>query len=619
MKKALHRVDEKNTLLCYNRKIDCTSVFKNEERRMSQKKQGRTANTFIPLPFCSINNQGKITDANEHIGDVFIYDAIIGADIFTLTGIKTADLYDAAAEDIHPLVKRNEKVFKLVAYLLGEEPDSDLGIIFNDVTGMEELKDRYNKEKPCVAKIQVDNYDQLIDSSGAAPKLSLSSEIDQIIRKWAAKINASVSRVKSSNYVVWFEQQHLDRLIAGKFDLLDEVRNLETGADFPASLSMGIGVGGKSMTQTEEYANAALDLALGRGGDQAVVKRNIKIEYYGGKLQTVEKSNKGKSRIVGHALKQLIEQSAKIFIMGHRYPDMDSFGAALGIMRLCTLSEKEPFIVIDDFNDSLQTIFKQAKESENYRFISSEKALSAAEPEDLLIVVDTHRPSMVQCKELLNVCERKVVIDHHRKVEEFIENPVLAYMESYASSTSELIAEILQYMTTKKVLMKLEAEALLAGITVDTNGFTVKTGVRTFEAAAWLRRQGADPTEVKRFFQEDFYNIRLKAASLSGAQIYDGGLAIATCQQVMPDAQLICAQVADQLLTVKGVRASFVVGRNNDMKTVISARSLGQINVQVIMEKFGGGGHLTTAAAQVEASIDETVNNIIKVLEGNKQ
>ena len=226
---------------------------------------------------------------------------------------------------------------------------------------------------------------------------------------------------------------------------------------------------------------------------------------------------------------------------------------------------------------------------------------------------------MVQCKELLNVCERKVVIDHHRKVEEFIENPVLAYMESYASSTSELIAEILQYMTTKKVLMKLEAEALLAGITVDTNGFTVKTGVRTFEAAAWLRRQGADPTEVKRFFQEDFYNIRLKAASLSGAQIYDGGLAIATCQQVMPDAQLICAQVADQLLTVKGVRASFVVGRNNDMKTVISARSLGQINVQVIMEKFGGGGHLTTAAAQVEASIDETVNNIIKVLEGNKQ
>ena len=573
----------------------------------------------IPLPLCIINKQGKIIDANEHIGEVFIYDAIIDADIFTLTGIKTAELYTAAAEDSHPLIKRNEKIFRIVAYPLGSEPDSDLGIIFNDVTGMEELKDRYNSEKPCVAKIQVDNYDQLIDSSGEALKLELSSEIDKIIRKWAARINASVSRVKSSNYVVWFEQQYLDRLVANKFDLLDEVRNLETGADFPASLSMGVGVGGKSLTQTEEYANAALDLALGRGGDQAVVKRNIKIEYYGGKLQTVEKSNKGKSRIVGHALKQLIEQSRKIFIMGHRYPDMDSFGAALGIMRLCTLWEKEAFIIIDDFNDSLQAIFKQAKESENYKFISSEKAEAAAQADDLVIVVDTHRPSMVQCREVLDICEKIVVIDHHRKVEEFIENPVLAYMESYASSTSELVTEILQYMTTKKVLVKLEAEALLAGMTVDTNGFAVKTGVRTFEAAAWLRRQGADPTEVKRFFQEDFYNIRLKSTAISEARIYEGGFAVTTCQQVMTDAQLICAQVADQLLTVKGVKASFVVGRNDEMKTVISARSLGEINVQVIMEKFGGGGHLTTAAAQVDASIDETAEKIINILEVNKQ
>ena len=586
---------------------------------MSQKKQEKIINSCVPLPICVINNQGKIIDANEHIGDVFIYDAIIDADIFALTGIKSADLYAAAAEDTHPQLRRNEKVFRLVAYLMGEEPDSNLGIIFNDVTNMEELKERYNNEKPCVAKIQMDNYDQLIDSSGAAPNLGLSSEIDKIIRKWAARINGSVSRVKSSNYVVWFEQQYLDRLVASKFDLLDDVRNLETGADFPASLSVGIGVGGKSMTQTEEYANAALDLALGRGGDQAVVKRNIKIEYYGGKLQTVEKSNKGKSRIVGHALKQLIEQSRKIFVMGHRYPDMDSFGASLGIMRLCTLSEKEPFIVIDEFNDSLQAIFRQAKESENYKFISSEKAAAMAEAEDLLIVVDTHRPSMVQCPELLGICEKVVVIDHHRKVEEFIENPVLAYMESYASSTSELVAEILQYMTTKKVLLKLEAEALLAGITVDTNGFAMKTCVRTFEAAAWLRRQGADPTEVKRFFQEDLYNIRLKEAAISATEILGGDIAITTCQQVMPDAQLICAQVADQLLTIKGVKASFVVGRNNEMKTVISARSMGEINVQVIMEKFGGGGHLTTAAAQVDSSIDETVEKIMNVLEANKQ
>ena len=585
---------------------------------MSQVKQENNINLCIPLPLCVINNQGKVIDANEHIGDVFIYDAIVDADIFTLTGIKATDLYTAAEEDTHPLLKRNEKVFRLIAYLMGDEPDSNLGIIFNDVTGMEELKDRYNSEKPCVAKIQVDNYDQLIDSSGPAPKLGLSSQIDQTIRKWAAKMSASAARIKGSNYVVWFEQQYLEKLIAAKFDLLDEVRALETGADFPASLSIGIGVGGRTLTQTEEYADAALDLALGRGGDQAVVKRNIKIEYYGGKLQTVEKSNKGKSRIVGHALKQLIDQSKKIFIMGHRYPDMDSFGASLGIMRLCCLSDKEPFIVIDEFNESLQAIYKQAKESDNYKFITSEKAVTMAEPEDLLIVVDTHRPSLVQCRQLLDICERIVVIDHHRKVEEFIENPVLAYMESYASSTSELVAEILQYMTSKKVLLRLEAEALLAGMTVDTNGFAVKTGVRTFEAAAWLRRQGADPTEVKRFFQEDFYNIKLKAMAISSADIYDNGVAITTCQQVVPCAALLCARLADLLRTVKGVKASFVVGRNDEMKTVISARSLGAVNVQVIMEKFGGGGHLTTAAAQVETSIDETVSKIMEIMEVNK-
>ncbi len=586
---------------------------------MSDINQETIMTSYIPMPLCVINIHGKIVAANKHIGDVFIYDAILDADIFALTGIKAADLYNSAENDNHPILKRNDKIFRIAAYKIDESEESNLGIIFQDVTNLEELKDRYNDEKPCVAKIQVDNYDQLIDRSGSAPNLSLFSEIDKAIRKWASRINASVSRIKSSNYVVWFEQQYLDRLVANKFDLLDEVRQLETKADFPASLSIGIGVGGKTLIQTEEYADVALDLALGRGGDQAVVKRNIKIEYYGGKLQTVEKSNKGKSRIVGHALKQLIDQSKKIFIMGHRNPDMDSFGSALGILRLCAISEKESYIVIEDVNDSLHAIYTQAKESDNYKFISCEKAIGLAESDDLVIVVDTHRPSMVQCPDLLEICERVVVIDHHRKVEEFIENPVLAYMESYASSASELVAEILQYMTTKKVLLKLEAEALLAGMTIDTNGFAIKTGVRTFEAAAWLRRQGADPTEVKRFFQEDFYNIKLKSTAISSAEIFDNGIAITTCEQVSINAQLLCAQVADQLLTIKGVKASFVVGRNMKMKTVISARSLGEINVQVIMEKFGGGGHLTTAAAQVDSSIDETVSRIMEIMEVNKQ
>ena len=570
---------------------------------------------YIPLPACFINGQGKITGASERINEVFIYDEILGSDIFVLTGIKLGELYDCLENEKHPLIKRNDRIFRLSVKKLTDQEEDGLAVFFSDVTNLEDLKDRYNNEKPCIAKIQLDNYDELIDSTGPVPRLALSSQIDGIIRKWAARIEASVVCVKSSLYVVWFEQQHLDKIIASKFDLLDEVRNLETGADFPASLSIGVGVGGKNMAQSESYADIALDLALGRGGDQAVVKRNIKIEYYGGKLQTVEKSNKGKSRIVGHALKQLIEQSKKIFIMGHDNPDMDSFGSALGISRLCNLSEKEPYIVIDEYNESLQTIFKQAKESDNYKFISSEKAISLAEADSLVIVVDTHRPSLVECPKLLEICEKVVVIDHHRKVEEFIENPVLAYMESYASSASELVAEILQYMSKKKSLAKLEAEALLAGMTVDTNGFAIKTGVRTFEAAAWLRRQGADPTEVKRFFQEDIANIRLRAQAVAETQVFEGGVAITTCPQVRTDAQLICAQVADQLLTIKGVKASFVLGRNIEEKTVISARSLGDVNVQLVMEKFGGGGHLTTAAAQVSESIKQTVDKIMEIME----
>ena len=607
---------------------------------------------YIPMPICVINCQGKVIEASERISDVFLYDGILDSDIFALTGIKTSDLYASSESGNYPMIRRNDRVFKLVTNKIGEKQEAeetgteqipnagskfeaeeenqrkkhleeikeerDLAVFFCDVTNLEELKDRYNDEKPCIAKIQLDNYDQLIDSTGPDPRLALSSEIDQVIRKWAGRINASISRVKNSNYVVWFEQQYLDKIIASKFDLLDDVRNLETGTDFPASLSIGVGVGGKTMAQTEEYADAALDLALGRGGDQAVVKRNIKIEYFGGKLQTVEKSNKGKSRIVGHALKQLIEQSRKIFIMGHYNPDMDSFGSALGVNRLCTLSDREAYIVIDEYNESLQAIFKQAKESDVYNFISSEKAITLAEEDSLVIVVDTHRPSMVQCPKLLEICERKVVIDHHRKVEEFIENPVLAYMESYASSASELVAEILQFMISKKSLVKLEAEALLAGITVDTNGFAIKTGVRTFEASAWLRRQGADPTEVKRFFQEDFSNVKLKAESIAETKITENGIAISACRKIRSDAQLLCAQIADQLLTIKKIKASFVVGRNTENKTVISARSLGDVNVQVVMEKFGGGGHLTTAAAQVDEGISETIKKIMDIMEVHK-
>lgn len=575
----------------------------------------RIVSGSIPMPVCIINKNGKITMANDKIGEVFIYDAIIDADFFALTGIKTAELYESAETNTYHLIKRNDRVFKLICQVTPEDEEGHLTILFSDVTGFEELKEKYNNERICIGKIQIDNYDELISNIPLDIRGEVTNQIDKAVRNWAEKLNGSINRLGDDKYVFSFQQIYLEKIIALKFEILDEVRNIETGADFPVSLSIGVGALGKSPMQTESYADAALDLALGRGGDQAVIKKGSQIEYFGGKLQTVEKRNKGKSRIVGHALKQLIDQSKKIFIMGHVNPDMDCFGATLGVMRLCALREKEPYIIIDNYKEALSTIYKEAKDSDEYRFINSEKAISLADKDSLVIVLDTHRSSIVQCPELINICEKIVIIDHHRRVEDFIENPTLAYMESYASSTSELVAEILQYMTSKKSLIKLEAEALLAGMTVDTNGFTVKTGVRTFEAAGWLRRQGADPTEVRRFFQEDKDSFIIKTKALADAVFHEGGIVTSICTTKHADEQVICAQVADELLTVKGIKASFVTGKNAEGLTVISARSLGEVNVQVIMEKFNGGGHLTTAAAQVDISPEEAIEKILEYME----
>ena len=398
--------------------------------------------SYIPLPVCVIDRNGKIISAGDKIGEVFLYDNVVDADIFAITGIKAADLFLAADNGTHHLLNRNGKIFKLICQRVDGEEPGELTILFEDVTSLEELKDKYNAERLCIGKIQIDNYDELIANTPVGSRISLPNEIDKLVRKWAEKISASINKMNDDSYLVAVEQQYLDKVISAKFDILDEVRKLDTEADFPVSLSIGMGAGGKTAAQTEEYADAALDLALGRGGDQAVLKRNMKIEYYGGKLQTVEKRNKGKSRIVGHALKQLIDQSKRIFIMGHANPDMDCFGASLGVMRLCAANDKEPYIVIDNYKEAMQAVFKQAKENGNYKFISSERAKTLADKDSLVIVVDTHRPSMVQCPELLSTCEKKVIIDHHRRVEDFIENPVLAYMESYASSASELVAEI---------------------------------------------------------------------------------------------------------------------------------------------------------------------------------
>lgn len=568
----------------------------------------------IPLPVCIINSKGKVVSANEHIGDVFIYDGIEDADFFALTGIKTSDLYSKADEGTHFFLERNGKQFKLVVSKENEEEGANLLVFFYDITNFENLKDRYNDERVCVLRIVIDNYDEFEASTLPEMRMRITAAADSVIRQWAAKNEGSINKLNNSQYVMYCQYSHLENIIENKFGILDEIRQIETEADFPMSLSIGVGVGGKNLIITEEYSRAAMDLARGRGGDQAVIKRVSKIEYYGGKMQTVEKGNKGKSRVIAHALKQLIEQSKKVVIMGHVHPDMDCFGAALGIHRLCAMCGRTAYILLDEVIGSLQEIYRYAKETDNYNFVNSKKAESLTDEDTLLIIVDTHRPSYVENSTLLTMTDRIVVIDHHRKAEDYVENPTLSYIESYASSTAELVSEILQYAAPKKTLIKLEAEALLAGMTIDTNRFAVKTGVRTFEAAAWLRRSGADTAEVKRFFQTDLEAFKIRAKCIAAANFHEKGVATSICEGCNEDAQVVNSQVADELLTIKDIKASFVAGRTSQGKTVISARSLGEINVQVIMEKLGGGGHLTTAGAQVDCSPEEVIEKVMELL-----
>lgn len=580
---------------------------------MSETKFGEIS-SYIPIPMCIVNTKGKVLRANAHISDVFIYDGIEDSDFFALTGIKTVDLYNDSEKKKQFIVERNGKQFRLLFSKEGDAEDDNLMVFFYDITNFEDLKTRYNDERICVGKIIVDNFDELIDNTPPEHRMTITTEIDSAVRKWALKMNGSINLVREDKYLMHFPNSNVETMVVSKFSILDEIRAIETEVDFPMSLSIGIGVGGKTLIDTEEYATTALDLALGRGGDQAVIRHGNKTEYYGGKLQTVEKGNKGKSRVVAHALKQLIEQASRVLIMGHKNPDMDAFGSALGIYRLCLMCEKEAYIVINEISDSMQAIYQQAKETERYAFVNNKKAEALADKDTLLVILDTHRPSYAESSALIEMLDKIVVIDHHRRAEDSLENPTLSYIESYASSTAELVTEILQYIGEKKRLVKLEAEALLGGITIDTNRFAVKTGVRTFEAAAWLRRSGADTTEVKRFFQTDMEAFKVRAKCIAAVEFHESDIATSICEGWNQDAQIINSQVADELLNIKGVKASFVAGRNEKGVTVISARSLGEINVQVIMEKLGGGGHLTTAGAQVKESPEEIIEKVMELI-----
>lgn len=579
---------------------------------------------YTPLPMCIVNGQGKVTRASRKIAEVFKYDGIIDYDIFALTGIKMTEFVKAAQEDTSLYIMRNDKKFRISAGFLGEvtseEELSETPIIlyFTDMSSYERLKELYNSEKVHMMLINVDNFDELAAGTSEQREIAITASIDKLIRDWASEMSAMIVRYRENLYEMVITNRNYETLVANKFSILDKAREIETDTDFPVTLSIGIGIGGKTLAETDEYAQDALDMALGRGGDQAVVKNVRSFEYYGGRTQSVEKGNKGKSRIIGHALSMLMSQSSDIFIMGHKNPDMDCFGAALGIHRLAKSVGKDAYIIIGDYNETMSDMIADARATGEYTFISEESALAMADENSLAVVLDTHRPMLCEAETLVEKAGRLVVIDHHRKAEDVLPNQTLSYMESYASSASEMVTEMLQYMLEKKALSKIEADALLAGIMLDTNRFAVKAGVRTFEAASWLKRAGADLSNVRRYFQDNPDNYRSRAQGIVNARILDGGIAMSICEGHTINTQIVNSQVADELLTIKGIEASFVAGRNEQGQTVVSARSLGNINVQCIMEQFGGGGHMNTAGTKTDLSPEEILEQIESFLKTTK-
>lgn len=482
---------------------------------------------------------------------------------------------------------------------------------------------RENKEQKLVAGlVYIDNYDEALDSIEDVKRSLLVALIDRKVNKYFSEIDALVRKIEKDKYFVVFRYKYLEQLKADKFSLIEDVKTVKVGNEMAVTLSIGLGAEGVGYNQNYEYARMSIDLALGRGGDQVVLKEGEEVSYYGGKTQQVERNTRVKARVKAHALREIIESREHVVIMGHNISDVDSLGAAIGVYCAARELGKKAQIVLNEVTASLRPLVECFSQEKGYPadlFINSEEALLITNRNTLVMVVDTNRPSYTECPELLKRTNTVCVFDHHRQGSEVIENPVLSYIEPYASSACEMIAEVLQYFSENIQLEPAEADCIYAGILIDTNNFNTKTGVRTFEAAAYLRRAGAEMTRVRKMLREDMGAYKARAEAVRHAEIYRSIFAVSICPaDDLESPTVVGAQAANELLNIVGVKASFVITEYNG-KIYISARSIDEINVQVIMEKMGGGGHLNVAGCQLSDStvmqakhmIQETLDKMI--------
>ncbi|WP_339060775.1 DHH family phosphoesterase [Tepidibacillus marianensis] len=521
--------------------------------------------------------------------------------------------------ELFPLLKwdiaKNQTLFYQDKVFQVEINKEERLLYLTDITDYNHLAEKYHNTRPVFGIIHFDNLDEVAQGLDELNRSLLLTDVVSLINDWASEHDIYLRRYTADKFWAITTERVLKQLESTRFDILDRVREMTANNKIPLTLSIGIGAEVESLIELGQITQSSLDIALGRGGDQAAVKVGDRLSFYGGKSNAVERRTRVRARVISQSLKDLILESDLVLIMGHKTPDMDAIGASIGVLKAVHIHDQKGFIVLDESNPSIQKLLDEVHRHEELPqyFITPERALSSVTAKTLLVMVDTHKPSMTIEPRIVSSCRRVVVIDHHRRGEEIVKDPVLMYIEPYASSTSELVTELLQYQSDQIEMDKLEATALLAGMVVDTKAFAFRTGARTFEAASFLRRSGGDPALVQKLLKEDMDHFIQRAELVKKARIAFDHIAIAVAKEKL--GQLLIAQTADTLLNMSGVFASFVISVRPDGLVAISARSLGQINVQTIMERLGGGGHLTNAAVQLEGmNVEEVETKLMEVL-----
>ncbi|AXI00657.1 DHH family phosphoesterase [Sporosarcina sp. PTS2304] len=572
------------------------------------KKVGEEALLELPIGIILLNDKQLIEWVNPFVTSIYPDKSWLGEALYEINDNFRQVMKEDSEQDVIILNNRSYKVYY--------KPEEKLLYLF-DVTERMKIQSLYYADRTTIGILLVDNYDELSQTMDDQTRSQMNSLVTSLVNEWADENGIFVKRISSERFLAVFNEGTLEQLEKTKFALLDTIRENTSKHSVPLTLSIGVGTGTTSLTELGELAQSSLDLVLGRGGDQVAIKHHDgKLKFYGGKTNPVEKRTRVRARVISHALRDLIQDSDRVFVMGHKMPDMDAIGASIGVRKMARMNGVDGYVVVnfDELDTSVNRLMDEVEKDEDlyHHMLMPDEALELMTERSLVVIVDTHKPSMVIDERVLDKAQKVVLIDHHRRGEEFINNTVLVYMEPYASSTAELVTELLEYQPKNEKLTMLESTAMLAGIVVDTKSFTLRTGARTFEAASYLRTNAADTVLVQRLLKEDISTYIERSKLIETVEfVGSGDIAIAKGHDEVIHSSVLIAQTADILLTMQGISASFVIARRSDGKIGVSARSLGDLNVQVIMEELGGGGHLTNAACQLDV---ETVEEAVTML-----